>query len=193
MPLNRKLTARKMTGPRGVPRHQLTERTVEVGEGSRPPRKTRKDLKKEIEYLTKERDDWIQAYGIARSNHYADVRQNKGLRKELEGVVEEKEQMVEDFTTARTEHYRDVRKIRRLRQELAQLTRERDEAQERENERLHQIAGLQERVHALEAYSDTLHEEVHVLWDQLYPDPGAAESSAGEIFEEGQDETPAEE
>ncbi|HET8669737.1 MAG TPA: hypothetical protein VFM05_03650 [Candidatus Saccharimonadales bacterium] len=158
-----KLTARKMTGPRGVPRHQLAPRTGEEATGSRPPRLTRKELKAEIKELEKER-----------------------------------EQMILDFTTARTDHYRDVRHNRDLRRELDLVTQQRDDAQDRENERLHRIVELQNRVHMLEAYTDELHEQVHVLWDQLHPDPGAAESAVddappGEVLEEGQDETPGQE
>ena len=43
-----KQTARKMTGPKGVPRHQLAPRDGEAS-SSRCPRHSRKELKEEIE------------------------------------------------------------------------------------------------------------------------------------------------
>ena len=53
-----KLTARKSTGPHGVPRHQLApragEETGESSNGRRFPRRTRKNLKEEIKDLKAE-------------------------------------------------------------------------------------------------------------------------------------------
>ena len=88
-----KLTARKMTGPRGVPRHQLAPRAGEGGaSGSRPPRRSSEELEAEVGRLQDLVRQWEEEYRVARLNHYRDVRTNRDLRREIDRLTKQRDE-----------------------------------------------------------------------------------------------------
>ena len=85
-----KQTARKMTGPKGVPRHQLAPRDGEAS-SSRRPRRSRKELKEEIEQLKAERSRLIADLAKARQEYQPVAETVEHLRHNIVQLIKQRD------------------------------------------------------------------------------------------------------
>ena len=159
MPSRTRKTARKHTGPIGVPRHQLTLRHEDSSSGSNDPIG---DLEAQVNQLQTE------------------------LRRRT------------DIWVADGDRINELRSdVRRLRDQLADrdlaldwVVQSRSLAWAKEAKAQARVANLNSTIDDLQAYCNTLHEEVDVLYSQLHPsepaDPIGTEAGpshvAGEAF-----------
>jgi hypothetical protein len=138
MPLRTRKTARKHTGPIGVPRHQLAPRHEDSSSGSNDPIG---DLEAQVNQLQTE------------------------LRRRT------------DIWVADGDRINELRSdIRRLQDQLADrdlaldwAVQSRSIAWAKEAKARARVAELSSAIENMQAYCNTLHEEVHVLYSQLHP------------------------
>jgi hypothetical protein len=152
-------TARKHTGPIGVPRHQLAPRHEDSSSGSNDPIR---DLKAKVNRLQTElqrrTDIWV-ADGDRINELRSDIRR-------LQDQLADRDLALDWAVHSRSLAWAKETKARARVEELSSAT------------------------DTLQAYCNTLHEEVHVLYSQLHPnapaDPVGAETGpsqvAGEAF-----------
>ena len=117
----------------------------------------------------------------------------KELTESLAAVEAERNQACQERDAAR---YREGQAQARV----EMLTKSRQLARDRADAANVRVQTLRMQVDLLEEHHAHLHEQIHVLWDQLHPhvDQGAAESANGEIqpgevLDEAEDETAGEE
>jgi hypothetical protein len=159
MPPRTRKTARKSTGPIGVPRHQLAPRHEESSSGSNDPIG---DLEAQVEQLQSE------------LHHRNDLWVVDGERiNELRAAIRYLQDQLAERDLA-----------------LDWAVNSRSLAWAKEAKARARVEKLSSAMDNLQAYCNTLHEEVHVLYSQLHPnvlaDPvgmGAGPSgTAGEAF-----------
>jgi hypothetical protein len=150
-------TARKHTGPIGVPCHQVAPRYEDSSSGSNDPIG---DLEEQV--------NWLQAE----------------LRRRT------------DIWVADGDRINELRSdVRRLRDQLANqdlaldwVVQSRSLAWAKEAKAQARVANLNSTIDDLQAYCNTLHEEVHVLYSQLHPsepaDPVGAEARPSHVARE---------
>jgi hypothetical protein len=138
MPPRTRRTARKHTGPIGVPCHQVAPRYEDSSSGSNDPIG---DLEEQV--------NWLQAE----------------LRRRT------------DIWVIDGDRINELRSdVRRLRDQLANrdlaldwVVQSRSLAWAKEAKAQARVADLNSAIDDLQAYCNTLHEEVHVLYSQLHP------------------------
>jgi hypothetical protein len=159
MPPRRRKTARKHTGPIGVPRHQLAPRHEDSSSGSNDPIG---DLEAQVNQLQTE------------LRRRTDIWVTDGDRiNELRGDIRCLQDQLADQDLA-----------------LDWAVQSRSIAWAKEAKARARVEELSSAIDNLQAYCNTLHEEVHVLYSQLHPnvpaDPVGTEAGpshvAGEAF-----------
>jgi hypothetical protein len=138
MPPRTRRTARKHTGPIGVPCHQLALRHEDSSSGSNDPIR---DLEAQVNRLQTELRCWTDIW-VADSDRINELRSD----------------------------------VRRLRDQLADrdlaldwVVQSRSLAWAKEAKARARVEELSSAIDNLQAYCNTLHEEVHVLYSQLHP------------------------
>jgi hypothetical protein len=145
-----KLTPRKMTGPKGVPGHQLAPRNDDASSNRSNPQAKIERLSTKLAQATRDRASDAIHVG------------------ELQGQLR-----------------RLTRAHLSCERMMGHLVEERNEAWHREDVARDRVEELEFYVNDLEGDNQILHEEVHQLYYQLHPPPGAAELDPGVILVDG--------
>ena len=154
-----KTTARKSTGPKGVPRHPMATRG-EASSGSKLPGAERSARDKCLDFL-----------------------RNKKLTRKVAELTEHLAEAESRMDQYHRERDAALFRERQAKDRIDELTQREQAAEARADAANIRVQTLRVYIEGMEAHHAHLHEQVHVLWDQLHPqvDLGAAEDADGQI------------